>query len=76
MFDRVGTAVDTVGNASNGERSTDHCAAGILNIVATADSAGSASTPDSEHPNTARHIPARGAPKRRKEQRSRKPQPK
>lgn len=76
MFDRVGTAVDTVDNASNGERSTDHCAAGILNIVATADSAGSASTADSEHPNTARHIPGPAAPKRRKEARSRMPQPK
>jgi hypothetical protein len=73
MIDKVGTAVDTVGNASNGERSTDHCAAGILNIVATADSAGSASTADSEHPNTARQIPALGAPKRRIEPRSRMP---
>jgi hypothetical protein len=75
MIDKVGTAVDTVDNASNGERSTDHCAAGILNIVATADSPGSASTADSERPNKARHIPARGAPKRRKEARSRMPQP-
>ena len=63
MFDSVRTAADTVGNASNGDRSTDHCAAGILNIVATADSAGSAGTADSEHPNTAHHIPARGAPR-------------
>ena len=67
MFDKVGTAANTVGNASNGDRSMDHCAADILNIVATADSAGTESTADSESPNTVPHMPGRGARRRRRE---------
>jgi hypothetical protein len=62
MFDTAGMVGDIVGSASHGARSTDHVFANTPDIAATANTADSVNTVDTEHPNMDRssrgHISA------------------
>jgi len=55
MFDTGDMAPDIAGNALHGAHSRDRIALGTVNTPATANSADSANTADTEHPNTARN---------------------